>query len=59
MDILSVCQCIKVHYIEVLFEECITSTPIVAMGKIELQIFSRFFQYAKGTAFCHFSILKI
>jgi hypothetical protein len=51
MDISSVRQCIKVHYIEVLFEECITSTPIVAMGKIELQICSRFFNMQKALPF--------
>jgi hypothetical protein len=36
MDILSVHQCIKVHYDEVLFEKCITSKPTVAMGKIAI-----------------------
>jgi hypothetical protein len=36
MCILSVRQRIEVHYDEVIFEECITSKPTVAMGKIAI-----------------------
>jgi hypothetical protein len=36
MCILSVCQCIKVHYVEAMFEEYITSKPTIAMSKIAI-----------------------
>jgi hypothetical protein len=36
MCILSVHQRIKVHYGEAFFEKCITSKPIVAIGKIAI-----------------------